>query len=71
MVSADSLNLDVLELIFAYLSGKDLAAVALVSTSFLAAVIPRLYRTLSFRTRHAKKYHKVALTATKIRPKSC
>lgn len=59
MVSADSLNLDVLELIFAYLSGKDLSAVALVSNSFLAGVIPRLYRTLSFRYHDAKKYPKV------------
>ncbi|PPQ99320.1 hypothetical protein CVT24_009188 [Panaeolus cyanescens] len=38
MVSADNLNLDVLELIFEYLSGNDLPAVALVSRSFLADI---------------------------------
>jgi hypothetical protein len=48
MVSADNLNLDVLELIFAHLAGKDLASVALVSRSFLSGAIPRLYRTILF-----------------------
>ena len=57
MVNAQNLNLDVLELVFAHLaSGTDLASVALVSRSFLAGVIPRLYETLLFRLRHAKKY---------------
>ncbi|KAH7906943.1 hypothetical protein BJ138DRAFT_558559 [Hygrophoropsis aurantiaca] len=56
MVSADNLNLDVLELIFAHLSGDDLVSIALVSKSFLAGVIPRLYHTVLFRARHAKKY---------------
>ena len=56
MVSVDSLNLDVLELIFAYLSVKDLLPVALVNHSFLAGVIPRLYRTLVFHLRHSKRY---------------
>ncbi|KAF7375400.1 hypothetical protein MSAN_00427600 [Mycena sanguinolenta] len=56
MVSADSVNLDVLELIFAYLAGNDLASIALVSRSFFAGVIPRLYSTLLFRLSHAKRY---------------
>jgi|ERR1700722_264740 len=59
MVSADSLNLDVLELIFTYLSGHDLASVASVSRSFLAGVIPTLYRTINFRLCHAKRYPSV------------
>jgi len=46
MVSAQNLNLDVLELVFAHLAtGNDLASVALVSRSFLAGVIPKLYET--------------------------
>ncbi|KAF7292681.1 hypothetical protein MIND_01166300 [Mycena indigotica] len=56
MVSADNVHLDVLELIFAYLSGSDLASIALVSRSFFAGVIPRLYSTLLFRLTHAKRY---------------
>ncbi|KAI0717881.1 hypothetical protein C8T65DRAFT_640254 [Cerioporus squamosus] len=56
MVSADNLNLDCLELIFAYLSGHDLVHVSLVSRSFLTAVVPRLYRTLTFGLQQAKKY---------------
>jgi hypothetical protein len=56
MVSADNLNLDVLEMIFSHLWGKDLASVALVSRSFLAGVIPRLYRNLLFRLQQGKKY---------------
>ncbi|KAJ6587376.1 hypothetical protein B0H10DRAFT_2093934 [Mycena sp. CBHHK59/15] len=56
MVSADNVNLDVLELIFAHLSGNDLASIALVSRSFFAGVIPRLYCTLLFRLAHAKRY---------------
>ncbi|RPD61711.1 hypothetical protein L226DRAFT_506817 [Lentinus tigrinus ALCF2SS1-7] len=56
MVSADNLNLDCLELIFAYLSGNDLVHVSLVSRSFLTAVVPRLYRTLSFGLQQAKRY---------------
>ncbi|KZT26178.1 hypothetical protein NEOLEDRAFT_1113568 [Neolentinus lepideus HHB14362 ss-1] len=59
MVSADNLNLDVLELIFAYLSGNDLVSVALVSRSFFAGVIPRLYHTLGFRLSQSKKYPRV------------
>ncbi|KAJ7336823.1 hypothetical protein DFH08DRAFT_281163 [Mycena albidolilacea] len=56
MVSVSSVNLDVLELIFAYLSGNDLASIALVSRSFFAGVIPRLYSTLLFRASHSKRY---------------
>ncbi|KAJ4490298.1 hypothetical protein J3R30DRAFT_3653658 [Lentinula aciculospora] len=56
MVTADNLNLDVLELIFFYLSGNDLSSVALVSRSFFAGVIPRLYRKIMFRLNHAKRY---------------
>ena len=56
MVSADNLNLDCLELIFAHLHGNDLVSVSLVSRSFLAGVIPRLYRSLVFRLNQAKRY---------------
>ncbi|KAF5384392.1 hypothetical protein D9615_003394 [Tricholomella constricta] len=66
MVSADNLNLDVLGLIFAHLTGKDLAAVALVSKPFLAGVIPRLYRTLSFRIHNAKRYPSVRTSFSTI-----
>jgi hypothetical protein len=58
MVSADNLNLDVLELIFSFLSDNPhgLSSVALVSRAFLAAVTPKLYSTLLFNLRHAKGY---------------
>jgi hypothetical protein len=56
MVTADNLNLDVLELIFAFISGNDLVAVSSVSKSFLAGVIPCLYATVSFTAKHAKRY---------------
>ncbi|CCM01840.1 uncharacterized protein FIBRA_03910 [Fibroporia radiculosa] len=56
MVSADNLNLDCLELIFAHLSVNDLVSVSLVSRSFLAGVIPRLYRTLLIRLNQTKRY---------------
>ena len=61
MVSADNMNLDCLELIFAYLSGNDLVSVSLVSRSFLVAAIPRLYRTLTFTLKQAKRYPSVRL----------
>lgn len=61
MVSVDSLNLDVLELIFAYLSEKDLLPTALVNHSFFAGVVPRLYRTLVFLLHHSKRYPKVCI----------
>jgi hypothetical protein len=56
MVTADNLNLDVLELIFAFISGNDLVAVSSVSKSFLAGVIPCLYARVSFTAKHAKRY---------------
>lgn len=59
MVSADNLNLDVLETIFSHLSGNDLPSVALVSKSFLAAVIPGLYSTIIYRLRQQKGYQSV------------
>jgi hypothetical protein len=59
MVSADNLNLDVLEVIFCFLSGNDLPAAALVSRSFLAAVVPRLYDSISFSIRQMKGYDSV------------
>jgi F-box-like len=55
MVSADNLHMDVLELIFAYLSGNDLVSVSLVSRSFLVAVIPKLYRRLFFSLHQSKR----------------
>ncbi|KAI0752686.1 hypothetical protein C8Q80DRAFT_1095778 [Daedaleopsis nitida] len=59
MVSADNLNLDCLELIFAFLPRNDLVSISLVSRSFLAGVIPRLYRTLSYGPKQAKRYHTI------------
>ncbi|KAJ3796561.1 hypothetical protein GGU11DRAFT_746014 [Lentinula aff. detonsa] len=59
MVTADNLNLDVLELIFLYLSGNDLPSVALVSRSFFVGVVPRLYQKIMFRLNHAKRYPKL------------
>lgn len=51
------LNLDVLELIFAHLSsGNDLASVALVSRSFFAGVVARLYANILFRISQSKRY---------------
>ncbi len=61
MVTADNLNLDVLELVFSHLSGNDLPSVALVSNSFYDGVLPRLYKTLWYSIRHGKKYPKVSL----------
>lgn len=55
MGTADNLNLDCLELICAHLSGNDLVSVSLVSRSFLAAVLPQLYRTLTFHLGNAKR----------------
>ncbi|KAI0767457.1 hypothetical protein C8Q74DRAFT_1280534 [Fomes fomentarius] len=56
MVSASNLNFDCLELIFIYLAGNDLVSISLVSRSFLAGVIPRLYRSLIFGPKQAKRY---------------
>lgn len=47
MVSADNLNLDVLEFIFAHLDQHDLYHLCLVSQSFLAAATPLLYRAIA------------------------
>lgn len=55
MVSADNLNLDCLELIFAYLTGNDLPSVTLVSKSFFAGVVPFLYRSLVYHLGNAKR----------------
>ncbi|KAG6906253.1 hypothetical protein DXG01_014971 [Tephrocybe rancida] len=60
MVSANSLNLDVVEMICSYLSQSDLAAVTLVNRFFLTGAIPTLYRSLPFRVRHAKRYPSVS-----------
>ena len=48
MVSADNLNLDVLELIFAHLEQQDLFHLCLVSQNFLAAATPLLYRAIEY-----------------------
>jgi len=60
MITADSLNLDVLEQIFNFLSDHDLPSIALVNQSFSATVVSRLYKTISFRLRHAKGYTNVS-----------
>ena len=56
MITAENLNLDVLEQIFHFLSEHDLPSIALVNQSFSAAVVSRLYKTISFRLRHSKGY---------------
>lgn len=62
MVSASNLNFDCLELIFIYLAGNDLVSISLVSRSFLAGVIPRLYRSLIFGPKQAKRYPAVGIS---------
>ena len=64
MGSADNLNLDCLELICAYLAGNDLVAASLVSRSFLAAVLPRLYRTIAFHLGNGKRYPNASRSRT-------
>jgi hypothetical protein len=59
MVTAESLNFDVLQIIFAYLSVPDLASVSQVNRSFLAGVLPRLYRSIGFHLNQAKRYPRV------------
>ncbi len=59
MVTAESLNFDVLQIIFAYLSVPDLASVSQVNRSFLAGALPRLYRSLGFYLNQAKRYPRV------------
>ena len=48
MVSADNLNLDVLELICAHLDQPDLFHLSLVSQNFTAAATPALYRSIGY-----------------------
>ena len=48
MVSADNLNLDVLDLIFSHLEQHDLFHLCLVSRKFLAAAIPILYGSIGY-----------------------
>ncbi|KAH8102159.1 hypothetical protein BXZ70DRAFT_1016503 [Cristinia sonorae] len=66
MVSLESLNQDCMEMIFAYLSTRDLSSMALVSHTLLESVTPRLYRSLVFHSEHARKFTKgsSALTAS-------
>ncbi|KAH9020018.1 hypothetical protein EDB85DRAFT_1872767 [Lactarius pseudohatsudake] len=59
MVSADSLNFDVLQIIFVYLSVPDLASVSQVNRSFLAGALPSLYRSLGFYLNQAKGYPRI------------
>ena len=61
MVSADNLNYDVLGFIFSHITGNDLVSVSLVSRSFLRAVIPLLYSTLTFTHAQAKRYPRVRI----------
>jgi len=64
MVSADNLNHDVLEQILGFLSENELPSAALVSKSFLAAAIPRMYKTIPYRLRHSKGYNTASLYFT-------
>ncbi|KAH9996258.1 hypothetical protein BJV77DRAFT_942450 [Russula vinacea] len=59
MVTAESLNFDVLQIIFSYLSHPDLASVSQVCHSFLAGALPRLYRSLGFYHNQAKRYPRI------------
>ena len=59
MVTAESLNFDVLQIIFSYLSIPDLASVSQVNQSFLAGALPGLYRSLNFYHNQAKRYPRV------------
>ncbi|KAI0073599.1 hypothetical protein K474DRAFT_1603087 [Panus rudis PR-1116 ss-1] len=56
---AHKLNADCMALIFPYLSGNDLVSISLVNRSFLAGVVPTLYRTLVFTSKHASQYKKM------------
>ncbi|ESK97833.1 hypothetical protein Moror_17262 [Moniliophthora roreri MCA 2997] len=59
MVTADNLNLDVLDLIFCHLPQQDLPSTALVSRSFFVGAIPRLYGNIIYSSKHAKRYPRV------------
>lgn len=61
MVTAESLNFDVLQIIFSYLSPPDLASVSQVCQSFLVGALPKLYRSLGFYHNQAKRYPRVCL----------
>lgn len=61
MGSADNLNFDCLELIVGHLSANDLTAASLVSRSFLAATIPKLYHTLTFHLGNGKRFPNVSI----------
>jgi len=64
MVTADNLNLDVLEQIFNFLSEDDLPSSALVNQSFFAAATPRLYNAISYGLRHSIGYDNVHQSLT-------
>ncbi|KIJ49240.1 hypothetical protein M422DRAFT_28190 [Sphaerobolus stellatus SS14] len=66
MVSADNLNYDVLSLIFSYLGNNDLVSACLVSQSFKAGAVPRLYRKVYFRLDQMKRWPKVQSPFTSI-----
>lgn len=58
-------NLDVLELVFAQLTGSDLVAAAGVSRAFLAGAIPSLYARIEYTGRHSKRAdHEISPFAT-------
>lgn len=59
MVTAESLNFDVLQIIFSYLSSSDLASVSQVCQSFLVGALPGLYRSLGFYHNQAKRYPRI------------
>ena len=63
MVSADNLNLDCLELVFACLAAQDLVRAAPVSRAFYAAAVPQLYRALFVHVGNAKRYPKACCSS--------
>lgn len=67
MVTAETLNFDVLQIIFAHLSVPDLASVSQVSRSFLAGALPRLYRSLGFYLNQAKRYPRIVTPFAVVR----
>ena len=65
MVSADSLNLDVLELVCAHLNQRDLYHFSLVSQNFTAAATPILYRSIGYHfSQSSNPAHRVSLLRT-------
>ena len=67
MVSADSLNLDVLEFISAHLDQHDLFHLSLVSRNFVAAATPILYRSIGY---HFSQSANPALRVSLVRTSS-